>query len=592
MAFRDIALIAIVLSILSCGYSDELKPKEYEIVSMLNTNILALKSLAEAYLDDDFIVSFSEINEENGKSYRILLGDGNSVAICTSLHLPISKVPKVSLDRIDDSIVWLIDDAPVIIGKNASNPVDITEMPIIQLQGGQWVVRLRGETKFLKEPDSGNRSNFNDLFVAMEDELSNCVSLVFSENLTLTFPTSKLFADLQTESKNKSYYKDLFVDAGFGLTDCTDLPAADFLNLSVEYLSLNETGSDVKMQRSAISGSRNDINGGLLFPDGQPRFRTIIVCGGSSKTHGQSLGTDGLQAIRKFVQNGGSYVGICAGAFLVGNGYDSNFDYEYYLHLWPGVTCHTGLEKTSMGMFLEPESPLLLYYDFGGDGYVANVHHNHGGYVDFIPDGTEVLARYDNPEVEKMHLKPSVWSYKPSKNSGRMVMVGSHPESYKTGERMKFMASLISYASDGAGTTALKGILRNGYTRTMDQSDKDIASAYSRIGDGQCHHFAIYVPKGAKRLCVSLNTIDECDNLQLGIRKDGFAFLDVADYKTSREGKQKDLFMESIEEGLWYVSVQSESLEDFPLNGVSYSVSVCWDETDSSFFPVYNKIWS
>jgi len=46
------------------------------------------------------------------------------------------------------------------------------------------------------------------------------------------------------------------------------------------------------------------------------RFDVLIVPGGSASEQGVALGNRGRQAVRRFVRDGGGYLGICAGAFL------------------------------------------------------------------------------------------------------------------------------------------------------------------------------------------------------------------------------------------------------------------------------------
>jgi glutamine amidotransferase-like uncharacterized protein len=58
--------------------------------------------------------------------------------------------------------------------------------------------------------------------------------------------------------------------------------------------------------------SAADIRAGAL----NNQFDCLVMGGGSSKTENSTLGPEGRQAIQEFVQQGGGYVGICAGAFL------------------------------------------------------------------------------------------------------------------------------------------------------------------------------------------------------------------------------------------------------------------------------------
>ena len=52
------------------------------------------------------------------------------------------------------------------------------------------------------------------------------------------------------------------------------------------------------------------------------RFDMLIVPGGSGSRQGRGLGAAGREAIRDFVETGGSYVGACAGAYLGSVSYD------------------------------------------------------------------------------------------------------------------------------------------------------------------------------------------------------------------------------------------------------------------------------
>lgn len=384
---------------------------------------------------------------------------------------------------------------------------------------------------------------------------------------------------------NEVYYKDIFLDAGIGLTARTSLFAADSLGLSLEGVSLARTNprpDEQALQTAILSGTPDDENGRLLYPDGAPRYRVLFVCGGSSRTHAGSLDSAARAHMRQFVQQGGSYVGDCAGAFLAAKGYDSHADYPGYLALWPGVVQHTGLDNVYTGMLVEKNSPLLAYADFGGDGYINSIRHNKGGYPQSCPDGTEILARYDYPGKSSVHRQPSAWAYKPDRQTGRVVLEGSHPEEVRSGERLAFTEALIRYAADGVGTVSVKGILENGKPRTMDGSEK--------VGDLQCHHFATWIPAEAQNVCFTVESPVECD-LKLRLCRDTYAFPARASHASDGKGPSQQLTLDRLEPGLWYVSVQclttvtvvsTEYGQEYTgrtdvLNGVPYTITVSWE---------------
>ncbi|MBR1792309.1 MAG: hypothetical protein IJ764_01530, partial [Bacteroidales bacterium] len=409
-----------------------------------------------------------------------------------------------------------------------------------------------------------------------------------NDSLQLVVPTNYLHYTLKNDVPLQGFYKDIFLDAGLYLTTRSTIPAATYLGYKLESVSCSKE-ADTAWQNSVIGGSADDENGRLLYPDGQPRYKILFVNGGNSRSHGQSLNPRCLQNMRTFVASGGSYVGTCAGAFFASSGYDSILDYPYYLHLWPGTMNHTGLADSSTGLFVDPGSPLLKYYTFGNDHYVANVRHNKGGYPVTWPVGTELLARYDCPALPSIHEKPAAWAYKKDDKTGRVVLEGSHPEEVTSGERRDFTAAMIKYAGDGVVVTKIKGLLRNGESRVMDGLTSGRGRINSKIGDRQYHHFAVYVPDGARKITFSVSSPVDC-NMQLTICNSTYAYQDKATYKTSESGSIQSLNFENLPSGLWYVAVrllttvtagdtdkgQVYSGRTDVLNGVPYTVTVSW----------------
>ena len=398
---------------------------------------------------------------------------------------------------------------------------------------------------------------------------------------------------IRTDVKNKAFYKDLFMDAGLHLSQYSNMPIVSYLNLQYEYyMESSESDASLARQRAIFSGSSVDLNGHLLYPDGEPRFKMIYVNGGDSSPHGKSLELEGQEAIRAYVRNGGSYVGSCAGAYLSTIGaynYDGDYSVNYF-RLWPGMVFRVELTGIYPGYIIPDDSPLLKYYDFGGDHYVDSVKHWNGPFfdnVDMVP-GTEVLAKFDFPEYI-FHQKPSIIAYKVSDFTGRVIPCGGHPEQVADGERRDLMAAMALYAMDGVGNAKVKGILRNGVVRRMTKSTTDNDPAYTKIGDKQCHHFAFAVPQGARNIKVRLEALDNF-NLSLRLAQGTFAFKEDAQYKVENTDKVKELSFDTLPKGTWYVGVQCEDTvtstvvstglkytNTAVLNGVPYTVSVSWD---------------
>lgn len=52
------------------------------------------------------------------------------------------------------------------------------------------------------------------------------------------------------------------------------------------------------------------------------QFDIIVFSGGSGSAQSQAIGDNGRKAVREFVERGGGYLGICAGAYLACAGFD------------------------------------------------------------------------------------------------------------------------------------------------------------------------------------------------------------------------------------------------------------------------------
>jgi glutamine amidotransferase-like uncharacterized protein len=387
-------------------------------------------------------------------------------------------------------------------------------------------------------------------------------------------------------ASTEGYYKVLFMDGGVNLTSKTDLPAAEYLDISLEHLATADTDT----QSFVMISNSDDDNGRLLYPDGEPRFRVIFTNGGTATNHGTSLGEDGRNRVRDFYNNGGSFTGSCAGAFIASLSNGSTGVNSSYYHLWPGRTTVTNLFDSYTGHFIESGSPLLNYYDFGGDLYISNVYHNGGTYprtIDY-PANTEVLLRYDYSALA-MHRDPSCWAYKDSNYSGRVCVIGSHPESVTGGERMQLMAAMIQYALDGQGTVKVKDTLSNGVTRYMDKSSTDNDPAYTKIGDKQYHHFQVQIPAGTTSLEITLDG-DSGYDLNLYANPGAFAFNSSAAFKQVVSGSDKVITIPNPSEGAWFIAVECATTVyaekqtwgyDYSgnvsvLNGVEYSIEATW----------------
>jgi hypothetical protein len=385
----------------------------------------------------------------------------------------------------------------------------------------------------------------------------------------------------------EGFYKELFVDFGVGLDHLPGVPAADGLKWDWELVATD----DANVQHSYMWGNANDDNGVLLYPDREPRFM-MMYTGGGYGDHSSAVGATGIKNVQDFFNNGGSYVGTCNGNYMA---------WEWAYKIWPGKIQMDGYEGRVQGVIPE-NSPLLRYFDFGGDrlisdpdpcldGDIGLMHYKGGFETGTLPAGTEVLL------IGKSHStkidgdgQTTGYAYKPKASTGRICGMNDHPEyALKNGEVMNYLQASFLYARDGVGSPDVKAALVNGEERVMDKSSKDNDPAHTKIGDKQYHHFTITVPSGAKDLTVSL-TGDTGYDMNLYLARDTFAFASRASHAEISKGPSKTLTVSAPDAGTWYVGVECATTVtatktsqgyDYSgnlavLNGVKYSVKAAW----------------
>jgi len=184
-------------------------------------------------------------------------------------------------------------------------------------------------------------------------------------------------------------------------------------------LLLNEThGFDLRKVCAT------DIRTGIL-----DQFDVVIFPGGSGSSQAKSLNSEGRQAVIDFVEDGGGFVGICAGAYLASTGYEWSLgivdavviDREH----WKRGKGNVDIEWTSNGMknsSLNNSSHAIVYAN--GPIYApAN--------LDTVPD-YEVLAYYrseintnDAPQGVMLDTPAIV---KSTFKEGTVICISPHPE--------------------------------------------------------------------------------------------------------------------------------------------------------------------
>ena len=396
----------------------------------------------------------------------------------------------------------------------------------------------------------------------------------------------------------RGFLKEIFMDSGMHLADLEYLAIGPYLDWDYDYMLCSaEKTADSLFQQKILVGSDDDLNGALLYPDGEPRYRMVYMNGGTATNHGRTLAESGRSRYIAFIDAGGSYFGTCAGAFIASTGTSKstiNNKRKEYLGIFPSYVFATGALYDSTGMFIPKDSPLLDYYDFGGDYYIDSVKHAGGCKLpdESLPAGGKILLRYDYPSTKYIvHNYASAWAYKADSKKGRVVACGSHPERSASGERRDLMAAFCRYAVDGNGLPEAKAKLENGMERVMDQLSTANKPQYARIGDKQYHHFIVNVPAGGvKNFKLTLAADDKYD-LDICLNKGDFAWRTDADFVLVKKGANKELTVDSLSEGTWYVSVYCATCvkikssdknmryigDETVLNGVPYTIKASWE---------------
>lgn len=424
---------------------------------------------------------------------------------------------------------------------------------------------------------------------------------------------AEILAMVRSDVPNSAFYKDIFLDGGCelnpgikenGVVINGRLPYAlakagigdaEYFLATVDDVSNGWTQNDNDIQTLTMVGNPEDANGVLLYPDGQPRFRLVYIFGGHSNPHGSTLGAEGRSRVKTFYENGGSYVGSCAGAFLSGAFADGRRR-SYFNILYNGNMNSTDVGGSSIDMLIDSDI-FSKYYGPAKGTLVKGIRHNGGGYLDtgMAPEGTESLAVFKdeagrNSSSKPYYNQPSVWAYKASEYSGRMVVTGSHPEDAPSGDILNLTASMFRYAWDGVGKAFVKEVLRSG----------DLIPVSPGIGDRQCHHFVICPAADVKDLSITVSYQGDYD-MEIYMKRDSFAFPDAdPDFVSSASSDGKAILTTGpVEKGLWYVTVrcattvESKEIVIKPdaglgryfvyygrkdvLNGVPYSIQADWE---------------
>ena len=551
-------------------------------VNHVNASLRNLHALIVEHNRDGRIVTFN-IHDDD---YELFFDDGVSISIDQDESIPQSGYPDLTVEERNGIYYWRATSP------SGSILVPINEdsfIPYVTYIDNTWRCAFDISSKSIELTNS-TIGLFSDFELFSQDDKAK---MFFPSGSQVGVSWSESVYIVNDIIPNQSFYKDLFFDAGYGLKSRNTLAAISYLHLSMEFMNFNDS-SEIPLQNRIIGGDDNDVNGRLLYPDGQPRYKALFVEGGKSTRHGSSLTDRSLDNMRFFNSQGGSYIGTCAGAFFASTGYNDSTLYSHYLGIWPMTVTGTHLLNSKVSFRMEANSPLCDYCNFSTDTIIPDISHNGGCYPRILFDGAEILAYINSSELSSYVGKPAIWSYKKEISSGRMVLSGSHPEVKTSGICRELTAAMIRYAIDGRGTAKIKGFLKNGQWRNMNKSTEDNNPNYTKIGDLQYHHFVVYIPQSAYNITFRLSSTSSCD-MQLMLSRATIPYQNNAEYVSDEQGSNQMLQFLTLDPGIWYVSVrcnttvsvitetwgQSYSGNLETLNGVPYRILVSWDNVAS-----------
>lgn len=181
---------------------------------------------------------------------------------------------------------------------------------------------------------------------------------------------------------------------------------------------LNSAGAST----SLVEITPEEIRAGALT-----NFDVVIFAGGSGSQEAKAIGETGRDEVRKFVANGGGYIGICAGAYLATMGY------PWSLHIinartlsskWRRGRALLKMELTPAGanIFSGPTNLVVLYHQGPVVG-PANAT-NLPPYEALAYFRSEVASN-DTPKGIMIN-SPAIFAGTYQK--GRIVCISPHPE--------------------------------------------------------------------------------------------------------------------------------------------------------------------
>jgi glutamine amidotransferase-like uncharacterized protein len=206
----------------------------------------------------------------------------------------------------------------------------------------------------------------------------------------------------------------------------------------------------VTQQIGAARGNRTTKIKGAEIADGRLKeFDVVIFTGGSASQQSKTLGDKGREEIRKFVRDGGGYIGICAGAYLACSGFDWGLgilNARTVTSAWQRGVGDVEIEPTEQGSKI---AQIVV-------NRRRNVFYENGPII--TRDGRSDIPEYDvlawyRTELSQNNTPAGVMINSPamacsSFGKGHVMISSPHPEQTEGMEH--FMENAVRWAAEGS----------------------------------------------------------------------------------------------------------------------------------------------
>lgn len=178
-------------------------------------------------------------------------------------------------------------------------------------------------------------------------------------------------------------------------------------------------------------------------------FDMLVMPGGSEDVQAYALGPRGMEQIRAFVEAGGDYLGICAGAYLA-------YRPAYGLTLIDASSAGRGTVGSKIEV-RQREGGHPVFY--GYDPVIPGLYY--GGGPNFKPNEGAIAFLNELPEAWKnKDLRGTAAFLEGTRGLGRVLLIGPHPENSMGPEGVYGMPRLFGNAvfyleSEGPGQVAI-----------------------------------------------------------------------------------------------------------------------------------------